>query len=559
MKSIVTILPIFSLFSVALLSCGKSDKNNLIDNSSADYSSKSSIPTGDATSVSLLQGFNKMGFTFTETCIDNSNIFYPKNIEKTVVNLSDNMKEIEFRNTLNIGVSASVPVKGFEVSPELKYSREASVSRLSRSTTYSAYIRLGDTKIANDRDSKITLRPAAYSYFDGNGTLKDPYNFIKKCGDEAITSQRLSAKILITLKLNFDTQKILNTVEAKLGVAQNILSVAGKLGVNGNVKFLDEETQRGVHLNLYAVQLGGKPAELTKILNLKNTCEISKIEECQNIIDKLNQYISDDFNKQLDVNNPASWAIESSHTVPYDELSIIDPSGKPLNFSWVSSYDDSIALGKLKINVNQNISKQVDNYLIATSLLDSSNLAADEKKDILDISDKSEANIEALQNFSKECYKNLVDCLTNSDLKLRNMISTYDESFLKPNIGTLLAKIRSSQHPLPGQKLRSSEDFLDFRSIIDSGKYSSLYFKLKSIDNKIIEDRNIRFDIMCNKPWYKGFDPVIFSGLYPSYEILIGTIQKNYDSYCSGNEMGYISSPRNVPYADFNVEVWGRD
>jgi hypothetical protein len=559
MKSLVKMLPICTIFSVALVSCGKFDKSTTIDNSSIDRFSKSSIPTGNATSVSILQGFNKMGFTFTETCIDNNNIFYPKNIEKTVINLSDNMKEADFRNALNIGVSATVPVKGFEISPELKYAREASVTRLSRSTTYFANIRLGDTKIANDRDNKITLKSSAHSYFDSNGKLNDPYNFIKKCGDEAVISQRLSAKILITLKLNFDTQKILDSVEAKLGVAQNILSVAGKIGVNGNVKYLDEETKRGVHLNLYAVQLGGKPAELTKILNLRNSCELNKIEECQSIINILNQYVSDDFNKQLDVNNPESWSIESSRTVPYDELSVSNSSGRLLNFHWVNNYDESVAYSKLKITINQKISRQVDHYLIATSLLDSAHLASDEKNDISDIAYKSEANIEALQNFSKECHKNLSDCLNNSALKLNSLIATYDESFLKPNIGSLVAKIRSSQYPLSGQKYRSSEDFLDFRSIIDSGKYSSLYFKLKTIDNKLIEDNNVRFDIMCNRPWYKGFDQIIFSGLYPGYEILIGTVQKNHDNSCSGTEMGYISSPRNIPTADFSVEVWGRE
>lgn len=555
MKSIIQIIPICTAFSVALLSCGKLDKSN----SNVDHSLKSSIPTGDATSASLLQGFNKMGFTFTETCIDHGNIDYPKNIEKSVINLSDNMREIDFRNALNIGVSASVPVKGFEISPEIKYAREASVSRLSRSITYSVYVRLGDAKITKDKDSKITLRPSAQSYFDDNGNLKDPYNFIKKCGDEVVTSQRLSSKILITLKLNFDTQRILNTVETKLGAAQNILSIAGKIGVNGNVNFLDEETKKGMHLNLYAVQIGGNPADLTKILNLKNTCEISRVEECQNTIDKLNQYISADYSKQLDVNNPGAWAIESSRTVPYDELSVINSAEKLVGFPWVNNYDESVAYSKLKTTVNQEISKQVDNYYIANSLLDATDLASDEKKNISEIADKSEANIDVLQNFSKECYKNLSACLSSSKATLSNMISSYDETFLKPNIGTLVAKIRSSQNPLPGQKYRSSEDFLDFRSIIDSGKYSSLYFRLKSIDNKLLYNNSVRFDIMCNKPWYKGFDQVIFSGLYPSYEILIGAVQKNYDYSCAGNEMGYVASPRNVPYADFIVEVWGRD
>ncbi|APJ03099.1 hypothetical protein [Silvanigrella aquatica] len=567
MRRFATLLPIFTILSTAMLSCGKNTNNlsnnitksTINKNLSQANSIKTSIPNGETTSVSLLQGFNKMGYTFTESCFENDNIYYPKNIEKSVVNLSDNMKEVDFRNVLNIGVSASVPVKGFEIAPELKYAREASVSRLSRSTTYSVYVRLGDAKITKEKDSKIRLKPSLNSLFDANGVLVDKYNFMKKCGDEIITQQRLSAKILITLKLNFDSQKILNSVEQKLGVAQNILSVGGKPGVNANVNYLNEEVKKGVHLTLYAVQNGGKPAELTKILNLKNKCELSNIKECQGVLEKLNQYVGEDFYNQLDASKPEKWSIESSHTVPYDELSVEDNAGRQLSFPWVSDYNDSIAYGKMKATVNQAIAKQVENYLIANSLLESKNLALDEKRNLEDISNKSQLNVETLQNFSKECHKNSSDCFDTSKFKLSSMILTYDDAFLKPNIGTIVAKIRSSSFPLMGQNHRSSEDFLDFRNIIDSGKFSSLYFRLKTIDNKIIEDTKIRFDIMCNKSWYKGFDPVIFNGLHAGYEVLIGTVQNNFDNNCGGNEMGYIANPSHVPYADFSVEVWGRE
>ncbi|KAB8039700.1 hypothetical protein GCL60_05415 [Silvanigrella paludirubra] len=582
MRKLIKYFPVYSCFSIVLFSCGKTDKNpqndssnkmlysnmnsdlneqNLNDLSEKDITMDPSsiIPSGDTNYYSILQGFNKMGFLYTEKCIDSENVYYPKNVEKSIVNLSDNMKEEDFRNALNIGVSASVPVKVFQVSPEIQFSRDASVSRLSRSTTYSVYVRLGDSKLKNAKESRIYLKPFAYNYFDSQGKLKDPYNFIKKCGDEVVVSQKLSSRILITLKLNFDSMKTLNTVESKLGVAQNILSVGGKIGVNGNVKYLDEETKKGIHLNLHAVQIGGNPAELTKILNLKNNCEITKLDECQSTIDKLNKYVSEDYNKQLDPNNYASWAIESSQTVPYDELNVLQPNGKTFNFSWLDNYDESVAYSRLKNTINQLISKQVDNYSIANSLLNSLNLAADEKKNILEVSNESEMNIDILRNFSKECYKDLSNCLATASLKINNMLLTYDESFLKPNIGTLIAKIRSSQYPLPGQKNRSSENFLDFKSIINSGKYSSLYFRLKTIDNKLITNNNIRFDIMCDKPWYRGFDPIIFSGAYVGYEILIGVVQSNHDNLCSGKEMGYVASPRNVPYSDFILEVWGRD
>ncbi len=581
------ILPIFSVIIISLSACGKKDKfsnqkSEIQTYSAHDYrlnqqekdllhyengsndddtnaEHQSFIPTSSATANSILQGFNKMGYTFTDTCVESDLIIFPKAVEKTAISLSDNMKEADFRSALNVGISASVPVKGVEVSPEIKYSREAATSRLSRSTTYSVYVKLGETKISNTKENKLVLKPFAYSYFNSNSKLIDPFNFLKKCGDEFVTSQTLSAKVLVTLKLNFDSQKTLQTVEGKLGLAQNILSVAGKIGINGNVKYLDEETKKGMHLNLYAVQLGGSPVDLTKILSMKTSCEINKLEECQNTINQLNKYISEDFAKQLSPNNLDTWVVESSQTVPYDEIHVLDPSGKPFNFNWIDNYNDSLNYSKLKNVIHQNISKEVNNYSIANSILESTNLANDERSNLKEILDKAEINIDSLRNFSKECHKNLTECLTNSNEKVNELMLDYDETFLKPNIGSLISRVKSSRAPLLGQQRRSSVDFLDFKSIVDSGKFSSLYFRLKTIDNKLILNQNIRFDVMCNKPWYKGFDPVFLVGVYPGYEILTDTIQANHNSQCSGIELGYIASPRNVPYADFIVEVWGRD
>ncbi|WP_158996905.1 hypothetical protein [Pigmentibacter ruber] len=586
MQKRYTILPICSFFVFAFYSCGKKEnyqnqhpneqavaqsflnssmqEKDFLDyekgsNEDSSVDEQSFIPTTGATANSLLQGFNKMGYSFTDTCLESDAVLYPKSIEKTAISLSDNMKEEDFRTALNVGVSATVPVKGIELSPEIKYSREAASSRLSRTTTYSVYVRLGETKVSNLKENKLTLKPFAYSYFNANGKLNDPFNFIKKCGDEVVVAQKLSAKLLITLKLNFDSQKTLNTVEGKLGLAQNILSVAGKIGINTNVKYLDDETKKGMHLNLYAVQLGGNPVNLTEILSMKTSCEIAKIEECQNTINQLNKYIAEDFSKQLSPNNPDSWVVESSQTMPYDELNILDPSGKSFNFNWLENYGDSLNYSKLKNIIHQAISREVNNYSIANSILESTNLAIDERNNLKEILDKSEINIDSLRNFSKECHKNLIECLNNYKEKISHLLLDYDESFLKPNIGSLIAKTKSGRYPLPGQQKRSSVDFLDFKSIVDSGKYSSVYFRLKTLDNKLILNQNIRFDLMCNKPWYRGFDPVIFAGVYAGYEILTNTIQANHSSLCSGTELGYVASPRNVPYSDFIVEVWGRD
>jgi hypothetical protein len=67
-------------------------------NSDDEYSEETLIKTGESAPASIFQGFNKMGFSFTEFCLEKKNIEYPKEVERTVVNLSENLKENDFKN-----------------------------------------------------------------------------------------------------------------------------------------------------------------------------------------------------------------------------------------------------------------------------------------------------------------------------------------------------------------------------------------------------------------------------------------------------------------------------
>ncbi|WP_338637040.1 hypothetical protein [Spirobacillus cienkowskii] len=40
---------------------------------------------------------------------------------------------------------------------------------------------------------------------------------------------------------------------------------------------------------------------------------------------------------------------------------------------------------------------------------------------------------------------------------------------------------------------------------------------------------------------------------------MVDGLQKRYDALCSGNEMVYVATPRNVDFNDFIIEVWGRE
>ena len=558
MKKIKQFIPFLFMLSIFLFSCSNQEMKPIADENIKQ--SNDPIIRSDGSAVSLLQGYHKMGYSFTETCLDNNNFSYPKNIEYSIINFEDNLKENDFRKKLNIGGSISIPENIVDVSLGINYSKEASVSKLSRSTTYFAYVRFGETKVEGGNNNKLSIRQAVQSDFDEAGNLSNPYNFIKKCGDEAVTSQVLSSKLMITLKLSFDTQKALDEFTTKVGTVLSAFVMNGvEIGPTVNLSYLTEETRKQIKLDLYGFQLGGQPEEMIHLLSLQNSCRLDKIDECQEIFEKLNKYISKDYKKQLDEKDMSTWSIESSKTTPYEQLSIVNSFGKSLIFNWTANYGDSILLSKLKTQVSQEISRHVENYSIAKSMLESNDLAVDEKKELLGISNLSLQNVNLLRNLSIECYKSISKCLNGPDMEFSKLITNYDDSLLKPNMGKLISKIRSNGSPLPGQKHRSSEDFLNFKAVLDSGKFSSIYFKLKKIDNNLIRDNNVRFNIKCNKPWNKGNDPVLFSSIYTNYEILIDTVENNYNNFCLGNEMSYVSDPKNVPVQDFIVEVWGRE
>ncbi|KAB8031823.1 hypothetical protein [Fluviispira multicolorata] len=562
MTQISRLLPVVSVLSLFLISCSKNEKyfSENIQSANEITKARSSVLNSDGSSAKLLQGFNKMGFLFSESCLEGGESVLPKGIEKSIVDFSDNLKESDFRKVLNIGISATVPVKGVDISPEIKYAREASATKLSRTTTYSVYVRYGEHKITPKEGNIYKLKAGLEDNFNNSGKLENAYNFIKKCGDEIITSQRLSAKILLTMKLNFDSQKVLNDFQSKIGVSvKDVLTKQERIGINQNLKLLNEDTKKQIYLNVYGFQLGGDPTKLASVLTTKVSCRLDKIEECQPFFDRLNQYASDDFVKQLSVKDVNTWAIESSSTVEYDELNIANHNGVKLDFALTHDINTMEQLSRLKSDVSHAISKQIDNYTLANSLMNVKYLAEDEKNGIDNILTLSHTNIEMLQAFSSQCYVNLVDCLNNSSAKLTSLVSQYDETLLEPNIGELIAKIRSNNAPLSGQKERSSEDFIDFSKVIEKGKYSSFYFKVKNIDNNLIRNANARFDLKCNKPWYKGYDPVLFASIHPNYEVLTDTVTMNYNFNCAGQEAVYVANPKDIVEKDFIVEIWGRE
>lgn len=553
-------------FSFLSISCAKNINENLEDN---DLISLNNVVTSsDIGSSFLSQGYFNMGHSFKKSCVNldskdyydsegdmTSSIMYKENLDE-----NDFKKMFSTQNTLSVNSNISLnsdTVSAGMTPLELNYVRDASVKKLSKSVTYYSYVNLGEQNYGG-LNNKISLLKEFDSYFDKSGNLIRPYDFVKNCGDELVASQKLSSKLMITVKLSFADERVLSQFNNKIGNLF-IEHSGGALKLNSDfvIKNLSSDIQKKIRLNIYGVQLGGKPQKLINLLSLNTSCSLDKIPDCQGIFEKINNYIANDYMNQLDNKDKSSWYIENSKTVPYENLRILNSEGVLLNFNWAKNLENNFNLIKIKHKVNQEISNQIQNFNISKSMLISHDLATNERSKIFDISNKSVQNIQFLQNYSLRCYENIENCLSNPDGYLK-YIETYDSSALKENVGKLINKVRIKNTPVPGYKHRFSEDFMDFNSVINSEQYTSIYFRFKDINNHSIERDSASISIKCHDPWYRVHDRVIFSGINQNYEILMDTVEKYYKKNCSSNGDAYIADVNDFTENEFIVEVWGK-
>ncbi|MGY3803818.1 hypothetical protein ACWNT8_07150 [Pigmentibacter ruber] len=556
MKNIHKFISVMCFIPIVFSGCGKQKKVN-DDNFKNVNQSQFSL---DKNQAGMMQGIHYMGVTLAENCFLKKEIIYPSNIEKILVSYIDDLRDDEIRQKLNIGTDIKLPGELIDITAGMNYSKNAAINKLSRSTTYHAYVRLGESKIDTSHENNFTLKPSYDHFFNNDGELIDPYNFIKKCGDEIVTSQVYSSKLMITIKLNFDSIKALKEFNANIGGVLNAFILEGvEIGPTVKLNQLKESTRKQIKLELHGIQIGGQPEEMMKVISTHNSCRLDNLKECNLIFQRLNKYISEDYKQQLDEDDMSTWAIESSKTTSYDKMSILNNKGKYLKFNWTNDIKDSINLSILKSDLSTRISKEYANYSIANSIINNSNLATDEKSALEEIIRKTKKNISVLRNYSALCYFDLKSCLFNKESGFQEYLENYDEYYLKPSIGRLISKIRSDSTPSEGQKNRSSSDFLNLKSVIEDRKFNSVYFKIKTIDNMLMRDKSIRFNLMCNKPWYRGDDPIIIASAFNDYEVTIDTLELNYTRMCSNEEMVYVASPKNMNHPDFIVEVWGKE
>lgn len=486
------------------------------------------------------------------------------------ISFQDDLSEEQLRREMGLKVSGTIPVEEVVVSPAVNFSRKASKTRLSRTTTLIQNVRLGTYKAKANQDQAFVVANSALRFFDENGLLKKENfgEFYKFYGDSVVVSQELVGKLFVTIKLSFDSSTVLNEFNAKVGGSISSLLTneskddegSGKI-IEFNVKLtaLSEDIKKHTSLTLVATQFGGRPQNLAELFNTPSTCSLSNLGPCQSVIDKLNQYVSRGFKSQLKPQDPSTWYAERLTVAPYDSLNLMTQDGFHLYFQSPLDALSNVYFKELVNKVSRVILKEVKAHNTAVDMLRVDNLARNEYEQAENALYASENNYQKLKGFADFCYQDLQYCFANQDAILNTLVTTYPTNLLNTNLGTFVTQVNSSYMPLNGQKHRSSENFMQPENLLHSERYSNFYFKLKTVENDLVTNNNIKFDVTCDVPWYRGYDQDVMTGIFSGSVVLNDTFHSTFIDLCMYDDSIYIRNPVGFPYPGLTVEIWGRE
>ncbi len=533
-------------------------KNNLLlsNISGTEFETESDIFSGKP---EVGSSYNKLSNTYLPSCFKSIETITPTEVQESFITYNNDLNEEFMRNVLDLEFSAKIPIhEAITLNPKFVFSRDAAVTNLSHTSTYLAYANLGEKKLVPYTQNKLILKPQFRKYFDENGHLENSYEFIRLCGDEIINTHKLSSKLLVTTKLSFKSTDDKLSFETDLGISP---SIAPGWSINVKIKNLDIQLRKRLRINFYAIQIGGQPERLLNAME-SSSCSLDEIEECQKILDKLQNYLAFDYSQQLVPTLPERWNIEDISSLPYYLLDLYDEAGKKLNFDTISSPDILDKLDRIKTKGQISTLTEQHNYQAAKMMQEKKYLGTDEKETLNEITTTALENVQTLRRFGNDCYKDLNQCLKlNLENTFANLIKPYDTSLLAVNIGDLISKVYAYTESPSFFSTRVSENFVVLQPDLQEGIYSSYYIKFKNLNNYVIRNDTISVDIKCFGSFF--FNNILMKNAFQYYEILNPQMAINYRSKCNNANPLFVASPHGfaellAPDTQFIVELWGR-
>ncbi|WP_186648243.1 hypothetical protein [Fluviispira vulneris] len=181
---------------------------------------------------------------------------------------------------------------------------------------------------------------------------------------------------------------------------------------------MSQETLKNVSIEVKAIQIGGDPRDLPKII--ATACTPADMNSCDKMFAEIQNYAANSFPEQLE--NISTYTDESSNSkftrggyviTKYSDLEIADSSGRLLSDSFNKYTQDSQSFINLKHDISDESQRIVTEYNFAQGIKNKSSfesLTIDEKETVRKAINLTQREEELIQYVSDTCFQNKANC-----------------------------------------------------------------------------------------------------------------------------------------------------
>ncbi|KAB8031867.1 hypothetical protein [Fluviispira multicolorata] len=436
----------FIIFGVSissiLFSCGKRLEEQNTPNSTqlkqnslslnSELQKPESIIPPDNTGIALGVGFDSKSQESTTKCIDGDIRYVGQHSMET--NIYHNMDMHSLVNELSGNVNGQAQYSVFKGSALAEY-----VSQIA-SDEYSETF----TSITTYRAKQLTLTHLKTSFY--GAAFVNPDNTVKNnvtqiCGDEFVNAVNVGAKLIYTIKFNFENKSQKQTFDGTINAGiTNLGQLFGKIAT------LDENLSSKISFELTARQFGGDKTKLSgAITDSIINCNIKTIQKCIDIVDGLEKYRINDFSDQMhEIElNPLKengFTVISWQTARHADHLVANKNSAirliPKNYSPILDFE----LEQLKKDLLYRYEEELTHHNRAYALLYNFGINNEYVKDQLnDILSKSKKNRYKISFAADTCFSDPSNC-KNATQDAYASLENYNSGVLQSYVSNILPK-----------------------------------------------------------------------------------------------------------------------
>ncbi|WP_257325133.1 internalin [Pseudoalteromonas rhizosphaerae] len=385
--------------------------------SNSDFAIQASNSDVDSVTLGTAYHSEKEGFYALQSVLGQVDETYGNTEMDFVVGVDMSYSQLSSMLDGNLGAALDVPV--IKVGVGASYAKQNTADNYTG--TYTLFLSLKPKKRLLVADPQIGFKPTQAALDLVNANPGDKFNNI---GNEFVSAIEYGSQVMLNLKFQYKNDEDKVKWGGQLGV-----DWAGKVNVSGKLQKVDEDVKRNIKITVSALQFGGDPTELLKVIpNQLVNCTMENPTPCFDVFKNSIDYIKTNYVTQFDTLDKynVSRVLTQSYTDSGPSLSPLVPD---------DVYPAKSILTKLALkNMSDDWVQAILDNRRADNVLNyyASELSNSHRTALETIRDNSLFNSFILADAVDYCKRNSIgNYCRDRELQTRGRVHQYDRKWLE--------------------------------------------------------------------------------------------------------------------------------